>query len=421
MIIKLVTRKKILQRFGQSMLLKNFAWVISGQFVVKISRLISTMILARQLTVTEYGYVAIIMTVTQYFHILSNSAIKQKVIQSKDEKLSDVCQTSWNLQVIVGTIAFSLQALIAIIVGSTTNNNNIVFPIALAGTAHLLNTLSYIQLALLERRRNFKVVANISNTVIVFNNLLSTVFAIGGLGYWSVSISRVIALFLQVFITFKAIDWRPTVTKKFRYWKDIVVFSIKSLGVEIMTTTRESLDYLLVGNFLGIEALGIYYFAYNAGLSITLSISKPLESIIFSEICSSNKRDKRVNAIIKCLRLSFMVITPIITLQTLLSPMYIPVVFGSKWIDAGALPVLILTCLSSTTRLPTRCILLAFRAMGRINIDFYWNAFFTMIVCIVIYVTAHINILAVALGILLAHALLEPIIIIIGLKRLVQQ
>lgn len=419
MIRKLFMGSNFFRNLRGNILLKNFAWVISGQFVVKISRLSATMLLARSLSITDYGYVAIIMTVTQYFHIISNSAIQQKVIQCRENDLKTYCQTSWNLQIIVGATAFILQSLTGLIIGNLTGNEKIVLPLIVAGTSHFLNSFSYIQLALLQRYRNFKAVANISNSVLVVNNLTTAVLALAGLGIWSVSISRVIVLPLQIIMTYKAQEWRPIITSKINYWKEIMVFSAKSLGVDILTTSRDSLDYLLIGRFLGVEALGIYYFAFNAGLGITLSISKPLEGAIYSEICSGKDINYKIHAIKRCLKLSCIVILPIVALQSMLSPIYVPLVFGNKWVEAGALPILVLTCLSGATRLPTRTILLAFRALGNINIDFAWNSVFTFVACSAIYVTAQYNIFAVALAIFLLHITLEPLMITMGFKRLI--
>ena len=58
-----------------------------------------------------------------------------------------------------------------------------------------------------------------------------------------------------------------------------------------------------------------------------------------------------------------LVIVSIISIQSLLAPLYVPFLFGSKWVDAGAVPLLIIICLSGITRLPCKTVCLALKQL----------------------------------------------------------
>ena len=127
--------------------------------------------LARQLSIEEYGLIAIIFTVTQFFNIFSISITKEKLVQCDEADLEYYCQSSWLLQLICGFIIFFLQCFVGFFNGVVTSNHIIFFPIALAAVIHLLTPFTSVQLALLERQQNYKIFSRISDSVVIINNL----------------------------------------------------------------------------------------------------------------------------------------------------------------------------------------------------------------------------------------------------------
>lgn len=372
--------------------------------------------LARQLSIEEYGLIAIIITVTQFLNIFSISITKEKLVQCDEADLEYYCQSSWLLQLICGFIIFLLQCFVGFFNGLVTSNHIIFFPIALAAVIHLLTPFTSVQLALLERQQNYKIFSRISDSVVIINNLFVAILCYSGFSFWSIPIAWIISIIFQIIFISNSHIWYPSLSFNFRYWKDILSFGLRSSFVEILTRIRETIDYLFVGQFLGIDSLGLYYFAFNAGLGFTLSISRPLERTIYSDFCSKLPSNFGIYEVIRCIKIAFIVVISIVSIQSLLASLYVPILFGAKWVEAGAVPLLIIICLSGITRLPCKTICLAFRAKGELNIEVYWNIFFTFLFVIAIYYSSQLSVLYVSLTVLLLHLLLEPIFMIFGVN-----
>ena len=60
---------------------------------------------------------------------------------------------------------------------------------------------------------------------------------------------------------------------------------LKGLGIEVMTTLQANIDNLIVGSILGVEALGLYYFAFNAGLGVSLGLVNSFGTAVFPHLC----------------------------------------------------------------------------------------------------------------------------------------
>ena len=180
---------------------------------------------------------------------------------------------------------------------------------------------------------------------------------------------------------------------------------------------RSNIDYLVIGRFFSVDQLGMYFFAFNAGLGLSLTAINMLSNSVFPYLCEArdNLSDLR-KSYVKSLKTCAVIIFPLVLLQSSLAPFYVPIVFSEKWIPA--IPILILICLSALPRpfaLVSEQLLLA---MDRGMDGLKWNIFFTIVFTIAIVVAAQFNIYTVAIVVLAVHLLLLPIFTILVSKSL---
>jgi len=202
-------------------------------------------------------------------------------------------------------------------------------------------------------------------------------------------------------------------------WRKITSFGGNILGVELLTTLRENIDYLIVGRLVGVEALGVYYFAFNAGLGMSLSVITAIRTSLFSNLCDL-RSDLQIfrQQYQKSLTTIARIIIPLVMLQSALAPIYVPIVFGAKWVQQGAVPVLILICLSALSRPFADAAALTLRATGNPQIELRWNLLFTALLTAAIWTGAHWGILGTAIAVLATHWLLQPLFTIWASRRI---
>ena len=107
------------------------------------------------------------------------------------------------------------------------------------------------------------------------------------------------------------------------------------LGSELIAALRINADKLVIGALLGSEALGLYYFAFNAGLGITLSFVAACNTVVFPLLCKQAGDEDRARLFRQSFVLGLVLLAPVVAAQALLAPFYVPVVFGAEWIDAA--------------------------------------------------------------------------------------
>jgi PST family polysaccharide transporter len=242
---------------------------------------------------------------------------------------------------------------------------------------------------------------------ISIDNVLTIILAFLGWGMWAIVLPKVIVAPIWVIVHYVNNPWRPTREFTLINWQEIMRFGRSVLGVKLMNTLRNNLDYLIAGRFLGVEALGIYYFAFNAGLGISMSAINAVDSALFPHLCAARSDPEQFKErYFSSLKTIAWIVFPLVLLQSTLAPFYVPIIFGQKWLPA--IPILILICLSAIPRPFANAASRVLWALDKPNWDLRWNAFFTAFFAIALLIGVNWGIIGVAAAVLLAHGLALP-------------
>lgn len=395
-------KKKLNNKFVQ-----NIGWLTGAEFAIRVIRLMTTVVLARFLTQYDYGLAAIVLTTYEFTRVFTDIGIGAKLIQAEPEELEDLCRNAYWMSWVIYSGLFFIQAIVAFPIAWFYSDTNLVLPIVVLGGVFLVTPVGVVQAILLRRENRLEIQALNHVAVQGTSNLLSLVFAVLGFGIWAIVIPKLMVTPLWAYIYIRNHSWRPKGGFRSEKWKEIFGFGKNVLGVELLKTLRTNLDYLLVGRFLGITELGIYFFAFNAGLGISLSIIKSINAALLPHLCSMREDwSKMKKQFYKSLKLIAALIIPLALLQSSMAPFYVPIVFGEKWIEA--IPVLMIICISAIPRPFGDAASQLMVAIGRPDIDLKWNIIFTTVFTISLLVGLQWQVVGLALTVLLVHAIALP-------------
>lgn len=389
-------------------LVRGFSWMAIGEFAHRFMRLGTVVILARALSPYDYGLTAIVFLTVEFANVFAiQGGITNKLIQADEKDLAVLCDTSYWLNWILCFSVFVVQCLAAFPIAWFYKDTQIILPICVVASAYLIIPVFTIQSGLIARENRMKVIAiaNVTNSII--SNSLTIVFALLGFGMWSIVLSHVLSNVSWFTVYLRNCDWRPPKGFTLQRWKEIVLFAKDPIAIGILEKLRANLDYILIGRFMGVETLGLYYFAFNAGLGISLNIIRLFAITLLPYFCEvRGDLEKLKEKYFKGLKVIAAIALPIIVLQSSLAPFYIPIVFGQKWIDA--VPIMILICLSA---IPRPFALAAEELLLSIDkgwISLRWNLIFTMVFAAALLVAVQWNILTVAACVLGVHLVALP-------------
>ncbi|MDJ0842742.1 lipopolysaccharide biosynthesis protein [Crocosphaera sp.] len=388
--------------------IRNIGWLSGAELINRVFRLGTTVVLARMFNSAEYGLMSIIYTAFEFAQVFTLSqGLGAKIVQGEEENLSAICNSSYWLNWLLCIVIFIIQCLAAFPVAHFYNDNDIIAPLCTSAFVYLMFPLFVVSAALNRRANRLQVIALCNVTQSILANLITIVLALMGMGIWSIVLPMVLTTPVWIVINWKYNSWRPPLTINLEKWQEVVTFGGNLLGVKLLDKLRANLDYLIIGGFFGLDELGIYYFAFNAGFGISRNVISIFTSALFPYLCQVRtdliQLKKRY---FSSLKKAFLVIIPFIALQSGLAPFYVPIIFGEKW--TSAIPILILVCLSV---IPYSLFIFTselINTIGKPHLTLYWNIGYTSLFVIALLIAVQGGVFWVAVAVLTTQLLISP-------------
>ncbi|MDP5358544.1 MAG: oligosaccharide flippase family protein, partial [Paracoccaceae bacterium] len=96
----------------------------------------------------------------------------------------------------------------------------------------------------------------------------------------------------------------------------------------LVKALRLQADKLVIGMTMGADALGLYFMAFNAGLSLSNAFTVAFSTVLFPHL---TRTVDRVAALRNSILIGLGLISPVVIAQALAAPYYVPFLFGDGW------------------------------------------------------------------------------------------
>lgn len=253
---------------------------IGGQGASIAIQLTSTVILARLLSVDDYGTVAMVLAIVSFAGLFRDLGLSAAAVQKKDITRAQQSNLFW-INVAMGALLTSVVAACSPLVAWFYGKPELA-PVTLALSAtFLIGSLGTQHGAMLVRQMQFA--RNTSATILgsLAGLVVSVGFALSNYGYWALVWAHLVAAittttFLSVFSSF-----RPGWPSRDFGMRDMMKFGANVTAFDFFNYFHRNLDNILIGRFWGPEPLGLYSRAYALLMFPINAIKGPLSSVAF--------------------------------------------------------------------------------------------------------------------------------------------
>lgn len=393
----------------ENQFVRNLGWLGVSEVFVRLTRLIAAVVLARVMDPLMFGLAALVLTINELIRVFNRNGIGAKIVQCAEQELHAISNTAYRLNFIFCGLLFIIQCLLAYPLAAFYNVPELIPMLQVLSLTYLLMPFGMVQASLIQREQRFKTAALIDGGQVGIDNVITTVLAVLGLGAWAIVLPKFLTSPIWVFAYRHFFKWKPSGGFfHFGLWRDVLAFGRYYLSIELLKTARLNLDNMLIARFLGMEALGVYYFARNAGLGFSLTLINAINSALYPNLCEVKDDVVQLKKrFVRNLKQIALIAVPLISLQAGLAFIYVPIVFGPQW--TSAIPILTLLCLSALPRPLAESASALMLAKGSIQIDFNWNVLLTLIFVTSVSVASSISLYAVAVTILLIYLITHPL------------
>lgn len=390
----------------RSVALNGGIWTGISTAVTLVATFARVMILTRFLEKSDFGVVSIINMVIGLCTTFTDLGFASVIMCRQKLSLREFSSLYW-LQFIFFAIIYVLLFSLSPLISSFYDEPMLSVLIPIASLTVIFQAIGKLYDSVLQKQYQFKSLAFRG----IFSNLASLFVAII-LAYFNYGVySLVISTLFQILI-FNV--WN--ITSGYKIQRVAFVFSYKEVlpllkigvfqtGTRILDYISSKLDVMIIGKFLGIEALGIYDLAKELVFRFVDFIRTVVSKVALPILANSNTDDESVKR--KFLMLTKVVASlciPICITVAVFSESIVYIVYGANYVDTAPI-VSIFAIVTMFTSIMSFFDMLGV-AKGRTDLNFYNTIARISITIPIIAVSSTISVLAVALGQLLATVIM---------------
>lgn len=334
---------------------------------------IITAILARLLTPNAFGVMGMIQTAIALINMMNQFGLSPAIIQGENLNQKKLSSLFW-FNIFVGVTMTSIVFFSADLIAMFFNESSLAPLLRLISIVFIVVSFSFIQQSLLRKEMKFKELFNINIISTISYGVITIILALNNFGVKSLVLGYISKNIITTILIILFYRWLPSFKCDLKEIRDLLNFGGYVFGSSILNYFNRNLDYLLIGRFLGAEALGYYTLAYKMMLIPVRKIGGVISNT-FLPAFSQIKHDKKL---IKKYYLNVLQITSLLTFPMMgglfiVAPEFIMSVYGEDWV-----PVIILIQILSLTgalqSLGTTVGVIQF-SQGRSDIALKWNVF----------------------------------------------
>ena len=381
----MITKKTLSHRLGRvhhglnavkgSSVLRNAGWLTLAEFVSRFGRIFAAIALARTLDATAFGVAALALTIFEIIRLFADYGIGAAVVRASDEELAATTNTAYRLVwMLCGAIVF-IQVLIGAAFAYIYNQPTVGMMIASLSSVFLIMPFGVVHGYILQRDERFKRLSIVSSSQNVSDHILTAILALTGFGAWAIVLPKVLTTPIWLIGVAWGKPWKRNVSAGYSPMGRMTRFALPVMASSFVAACRDNADKLIISVLLGIEALGIFYFAFNAGLGLSSSINRAVNAALYPYLCKALAAGECIKARFERF---FFTAGPLLVLiylsQAAAALFYVPFIFGKEW--AFAAPLVAIFCLAGPARLAVDAAGIYVRAQGNPDRELILSALF---------------------------------------------
>jgi O-antigen/teichoic acid export membrane protein len=362
---------------------RGVVWVTSARLATQLFQFIASLVLARLLSPSAYGLVAIVWTFTGFAFLFNDLGIGAALVQSKSITEADA-STAFFVNATVGVVLTLLVLALSGPLSAVMHQPQVAGLLALASLAFTLSVTT-VPTAMLERRMKFHAVAAIDFGTMVLGLAASISAAALGLGAKSLVVGPLVTIAASSALSFLVAGWVPRAMPTRESARKLFAFGKHVTGFNVINYWARNGDNLLLGRFVGPHELGLYSRAYMLMLMPVTQVTGVLGRVLLPVFSAVQDDPARLrSAVLRVSRASGVVFFPLVLGLAATAHNFVLVAFGDRW--RGAIPLVAILAISAAPQIMGALSGLLSQAVGKPRLLSTWGNLSSLSVIVAILI-----------------------------------
>ena len=313
------------------------AAVVLSQGVMMALQIVTTVVLARLLSPTDYGLQAMVLSLTNFFSLFRDAGLSAATVQRETLTQQQISTLFW-INVAVGGFLTVVVAASGRILVVFFKDPRLLWITIASATIFFFNGLVVQHRALLDRAMRFTTNVRID----ILSATIGTVVAIGmaalGCGYWSLIGQNVSVPLVATIAVWIAMPWMPGRPRWTPELRSMVRFGGTVTLNSVIVYLAYNAEKVLLGRYWGAAALGLYGRAYQLGNMPVQQLTGAAGSVAFPMLSRLQDDPPRLRRLyLKSHSLVVSLTVPAVICCAVFADEIVRALLGPKW--DGAAPV----------------------------------------------------------------------------------
>lgn len=312
----------------------GIGWTFGSSVLTRLIQFLTMIALARLLLPSEFGLFAMVSMVIVAIMVLRDRGLGEALLYYKAD-LKDNADTTFTLSVIFGVVVWFILWMIAPIAAIVFNDQAVIWPLRVLGSAIPLSSISLVPVALLERELEFSKRAVPEIAMGISYSILAIALALAGGGVWSLILACIVSTVVSTALAWRISGWMPSFSFKRKCADRMISFGKPLMLSSAMLLLFMYVDQAAVGRWLGTSSLGCYSVAFTIchlpATNIAFTVNKvmyPAYTKMGDDIASVRK------AYLQTVRMISILSLPIAFWLCFMSEDLVSGFLGDKWTSA---------------------------------------------------------------------------------------
>lgn len=347
--------------------LKNISAVGLFQVFGKILNLVTLIILARLLSPSDFGIVAIAGILITLVDGLKDFGMSSAVIQRK-ENVEKSLRTGFSIRLIMSILLFCVVYIVAPLWANFFKDQVISSILKISAIVIIIENFNFIPNTKLTKELRFEKIVISGFLGNISYSAVAIFMAYNGYSFWSLVYGRIIQGVVSSIIFWIINPWKFHLQLDKKIAKELFNYGKYVMATGFIILAFDNLIYTVLGKLIGPTVVGYYIIAYTWATFSSRQIVVIFDKVLFSTFSNiSNDIPRLGNAFLKTLKYTSIITIPITLGIFALAPEFVKIVLGEKWAPA-ILPLQIL-CIAGLVYSLSSATSSLYLSMGKPNIS----------------------------------------------------
>ncbi len=310
---------------------KAVKWNGISSLLNQIVTILLGIILMRLLPPKDFGLLGMVTVFTGFLNVLKDGGLGASLIYKKRLHKLDLSTVFW-FNLFMGIFLFSLVYGMSGPMANYYEEDRLVLIVKVYALLFIIMSTTVVHQSLLIKHLEFKKKFISEILALVLSGIVGLVLAIYDFGVWSLIYMHIFRSTVHAMVLWYYLPFKPKFIFSLKVLKNHFGYSLPVFGTKSFNYWTRNADNLLVGKYLGSEALGFYSRAYFFVSFPVQRFTSTISTVLFPVMSQSNYQLEKIGSLfIRSIKSVALVTFPLMGLLFVAAEPFVLIIFGENW------------------------------------------------------------------------------------------